>query len=280
MTTIENRYTKPLLFGARRKQELLILMILILMLSCKSNHEIDLVGQWELIKVKEGKIIEPFKSFCPTSYPKYYPCKEVVYVSEDKIELPLMIGKHGFRTEDKFIEYEVIGNRIRLFKDSITYEYDLKYLNDKVCFDGGSLCLVTISDQLPGIDSTILKFKVTQEFLPSYTVWLNYNYRQKGRTCKIWYDEPCKSDEVVQIEMADEEMNYILKLLERIPEKKLNRIYNNGMSDCREISIDFYTSKGNWKGIETCDTQDENPFEIRALTTNMFWIMHKYLKKE
>jgi len=269
-----------MLFGGCRKQGLSIVVILMLMLSCKSNKEIDLVGQWELIKVKEGKIIEPFKSFCPTSYPEYFPCKEVVYVSEDKIELPLMIGKHGFRTEDKFIEYEVIGNRIRLFKDSITYEYGLKYFNNKVCFDDGSLCLVKISEQQTIIDSTIFIFEVTQEFLPSYTVWLNYNYRQDGRTCEIWYDEPCKSGEVVQIEMADEEMNYILKLLERIPEKKLNRIYNNGLSDCREISIDFYTSEGNWKGIETCDMTHENPFEIRALTTNMFWIMHKYVKKE
>lgn len=279
MTTTENRYTKPPLFVACRKQGLPIVVILILILSCKSNKEIDLVGQWELMKVKDGKIIQPFKSFCPTSHPEYFPCKEVVYISEDKIELPLMIGKQGFKAEDKFIKYEVNGNKIRLFKDSITYEYDLNYFNNKVCFDGGSLCLVKISEQQTIIDSTIFKFQVTQEFDPSYTVWLNFNYRQNGRTCEIWYNEPCKSDEVVKIEMADEEMNYILKLLGRIPEKNLNRIYNNGLSDCREISIDFYTSEGNWKGIETCDTQNENPFEIRALTTNMFWIMHKYLKK-
>jgi len=78
MATIENLYTMPLLFGARWKQGLSILMTLILMLSCKSNNEIDLVGQWELIKIEEGKIIEPLKSFCPTSYPEYFPCKEVV----------------------------------------------------------------------------------------------------------------------------------------------------------------------------------------------------------
>lgn len=61
---------------------------------------------------------------------------------------------------------------------------------------------------------------------------------------------------------------------------KLDRIYNNGLFDCTEISIDFYAADGSWKGIETCGFTGQNPFEVRALTTNMAWILSEYLKKE
>lgn len=253
------------------------MVILVLIQSCESNDEIHLAGQWKLIKVKEGKVIEPFKLYCPTSYPEYYPCEEIIYVTEDKIEHPLMFSNQGFRIEDKFISYELGDGMVRFIKDSMNYEYNYTYSNNKICFDDGQLCFEKDSRKSIEIDSTIFKFKVAGEFSYNYTLWMNYNYMQDGRTCEIWIAE---SGEDVQLEMDNSEMDYVLKLLERIPEKDLNKIYNNGMSDCVEISIDFYTSKGNYKGIETCDMKGENTFEIRALITNMFWIMQKYLKRE
>ena len=69
-------------------------------------------------------------------------------------------------------------------------------------------------------------------------------------------------------------------MLERIPENQLDRIYNNGYSDCTEISMDFYSANGRWNGIETCGLTGENPYEIRALTTNLFWILNKFMKKD
>ena len=87
-------------------------------------------------------------------------------------------------------------------------------------------------------------------------------------------------DETFDLLLNDDEIDYIVRLLERIPKEQLNRIYNNGLSDCRIISIDFYNAEERWCGIETCDINGENPFEIRALISNVFWIMRKYTLKK
>lgn len=257
-----------------------LLALVILIQSCNPEPELEITGEWKFLNNRHDAIIKPFKSFCPTSYPDYFQCYENVYFENNLIEQPLLIGKKEFKITDKYISYEIIKNKIRFSKDTMSFEYDWQLAGNRLCFDQGKFCLERVDRTPIQIDSTILKFQVTQEESPSYTVWLNYKYLQDTTTVEVSYQDSFKPYERVPVLIDVGEVEYIVKLLGRIPEKYLNRIYNNSLSDCIGISIDYYTASGNWKGIETCGVGFENPFEIRSLVSNVLWIMDKHVREE
>lgn len=245
--------------------------------SCTEQAELKMEGQWRYLNNSSGFIPEPFESFCPKEYPPIHDCYELVYIQGQTIEHPLMSGKEGFSIKDKLIGYEVDGKKITFFKDSLSYQYNWNRTGNIVCFDDQKFCLVKVEEETVPIDSTKFKFEVKQEFSPSYQFWMDYKYSQDSIYCEVFYES---NYEGIQLNLSKREVSYVVNLLERIPEKHLDRIYNNGLSDCTVVSIDFYTADGYWRGIETCGLGTENPFEIRALLTNMFWILHDKVRKD
>ncbi|MBK6622357.1 MAG: hypothetical protein IPG32_16310 [Saprospirales bacterium] len=191
-----------------------------------------------------------------------------------------MRPKNDFSIQGKYTKYKLEGDKILLERDSIEYTYDIQVSDGMICFNKGTFCLLREEKSIKKIDSTIFKFAVNDEYFPSFEFWMNYNYMSDGALCEIRYSGCQVEFSIDTINLTKEEKTYIITMLERIPENQLDRIYNNGLSDCREISIDFYDKYGRWRGIETCDLIHENPFEIRVLTTNIFWILDRYLRKE
>ncbi|MEL7119137.1 MAG: hypothetical protein AAFO07_06850 [Bacteroidota bacterium] len=253
------------------------LLSLALMYACSPNPEIDISGQWKLLNDSHDGIIAPFVSFCPISYPESLDCHELIYIDSNSLELPLLRFNKDFQSSDKYIGYKILGDKIFLEKDSTTYEYDWQISGNKLCLNGGAFCMERYASLESHIDSTILFFSVNEEWSIPYTFYMNYHYLQEGISCEILYKRDCEPYDSVEVDLSKNEISYLIKLLGRIPYDQLNRIYNNGMSDCREISIDYYTVNGRYKGIETCDLSMEVPFEIRAFASNLLWIIDQHV---
>ena len=247
-------------------------------MSCHQEKMIDISGAWVYKTIDRDSIIEPFETFYPTSFPSNNSFRDIVYIDKEKIEHPLIRPNNDFSIQGKFTKYEIGNNEIILQRDSLKYRYDIQINENTICIDD-KFCLKRCLTNVNSMDSTIFKFSVKQEFGPNYEFWMNHNYMSNESICEIRYETKANDNSIDTIQLSEETKSYILSMLYRIPENQLDRIYNNGLSDCTEISIDFYDSRG-WKGIETCGLTQDNPFEVRALTTNMIWILIKHLRKE
>jgi hypothetical protein len=248
--------------------------------SCQKGNDFDISGTWIYQTINRDSIIEPLRTFYPTSYPPIENIHDVVYIDSEKIDHPLMRLTNDFSIKGKFTYYKLEKDKIVFQRDSSEYEYDIQMVGKDLCFNHGEFCLTKFDKEQNLIDSTIFRYAVKQEFGPNFEFWMNYNYLSDESICEIRYDDWPSESGSDTINLSGEIKSYIVSMLERIPENQLDRIYNNGLSDCTEISIDFYAADGRWKGIETCGLTGQNPFEIRVLTTNMFWILVKHLRKD
>ena len=259
-----------------------VLILIGLFFSCKDSQEFDISGAWIYESINQDSIIEPLKTFYPTSHPTIPEenFHDVIYIDSKKIDHPLMRPKNDFSIQGKYTYYKFKGGKIILNRDGIEYEYDIRNFGNRLCLEQGKFCLTRLEEEHESIDSTIFRFEVSQEFGHDFEFWMNHNYMSDQSICTIRYPDWPNENALDTIDLSDEIKAYIVTMLERIPENQLNRIYNNGLSDCTEYSIDFYNANGMWKGIETCSSIRQNPFEIRVLTTNMYWILISYLREE
>ncbi|MDF1698561.1 MAG: hypothetical protein P1U56_22105 [Saprospiraceae bacterium] len=260
------------------KVHILLVAASLTLLSCDKKREIDISGAWVYKTVNRDSLVEPLETFYPTSYPSFNSFHDIVYIDKDKIDHPLMRPKNDFSIQGKFTQYEIENNKIVLLRDSLKYTYDIQINENTMCIDD-RFCLERSLTNENRMDSTIFKFAVKQEFGLNYEFWMNHYYMSNESICEIRYETMVNYNSIDTIKLSEETKSYILSMLYRIPEYQLDKIYNNGLSHCTEISIDFYDSNG-WKGIETCGLTHNNPFEVRALATNMFWILIKHLRKE
>ncbi|MBK8501314.1 MAG: hypothetical protein IPL46_03400 [Saprospiraceae bacterium] len=261
------------------KVHILFLFLMGGLVSCQKGGHNDISGTWVYKTINKDRIVKPFETFYPTSSPSRESFHDIVYIDSEKIDHPLMGMRNGFSIERKFTYYRLEADKIVFQRDSLEYEYDIQITGNDLCIGNGKFCLTKQDHEQGQIDSTIFKFGVKQEFGPNYEFWMNYHYLSPESICEIRYDNWADENDTDTIRLTKEEKSYILTMLQRIPDNQLDRIYNNGLSDCTEISIDFYGPNG-WRGIETCGQKNENPFEIRVLTTNMFYILIDHLRKD
>lgn len=246
----------------------LILLALVFVTSCDANQNPpDLRGVWQIVEGSERNL-EPFHLLRRHSSPLHYASdKTQIYIHPDRIEQPIVEPRRVSRVADKFMFHQATNDSILLEKDSVEYRYDFELKGDRLCFNAGKTCFERIGDLPEPLDSTIFTISFRDEFSPPYHFQLNYFYRQDSISQHLKIKG---ISELIPTKLSSEECEYLMALLARIPAEQLDRIYNNAVSDCQEVSLDFHTADHYYRGIETCGTGYETPFPVRAVIHNVW----------